>query len=214
MTDPYKFGEIPWSYIGYGYNRTTASGISSGAFDTTGATLMVVLCSAMSQSFSSASISDTASNTWNPVAETSNSSYGGMYLKAYYCNLPTTNASHVVTVSGSTSCVRGITTYAFSGDRVSTSHLGPNSQENDSSTDTISIDSLGHASLKYINFVIGVANSPGTTVNFSGDWSQNTQGYDYFLNTSWFLPTSATGTVTVDSSVNDYLVGLNVGFAH
>lgn len=88
------------------------NGGATGTIDSTGASLLVVIFSAVNTTTLLPTFTDSASNTWRALPK----AFAGTanYSRMYYCANPTTSATHSVTVSG-TSIFSSIAFYAVSG---------------------------------------------------------------------------------------------------
>ena len=152
--------------IGSGVNAGSAdtNTVTTGTYDTTGATLMVVFVGDWAAA-TLGTVSDSQSNTWTPLTTRESATPRG---KLYYVANPSTNASHTVTYTV-TAGYPYIGVLAFSG----TDTSSPFDQESGSTTDsgiTLQPGSITPAADNYV-LVIGILNNASGTDVFSIDSS-------------------------------------------
>lgn len=89
---------MAYTYVAGGAHAGSINGGTTTGIDTTGCDLLVVIVTRYSGS-SAPTLSDSKSNVWTALGETTQGSDGA--VRMYYCQSPTVGAGHSFTVSGS-----------------------------------------------------------------------------------------------------------------
>ena len=92
---------------------SAGAAVTTGAIDTTGATLLVAIC-ATNNANGTPSVSDSASNTWTALTAHSVSGAFAQSQILYVIN-PTTSATHTVTIGAAASNLAVLSVIAFAG---------------------------------------------------------------------------------------------------